>query len=88
MGPMYLDVHPVYGAIYKDGEFVQRGAVLGLSVDARGVVVAPVSGWVKLCQNPPATPNEVEGLRIEIWQHLQNAPHQAGPSQQTLMQSI
>jgi hypothetical protein len=43
-----LTVHSVYGAIYQDGEFVQRGAVLGLSVDARAVVIAPVSGWVRL----------------------------------------
>ena len=48
MGPTYLDLHPVYGAIYKEGEFVQRGAVLGLSVDSKGVVVAPISGWVKM----------------------------------------
>src|SRR5262245_55638678 len=45
MIPLCLDVHPVYGAIYKDGEFVQRGAVLGLSVDSKAVVVAPISGW-------------------------------------------
>ena len=36
MSPTFLDLHPVYGAIYKEGEFVQRGAVLGLSVDSKG----------------------------------------------------
>ena len=29
MEPWRLSVHPVYGAIYRDGEFVQRGAILG-----------------------------------------------------------
>ena len=68
MGPMSLDVHPVYGAIYQDGEFVQRGAVLGLSVDSKTVVIAPVSGWVRLlgeASEPDA------GLRIEIWQNTE-----------------
>lgn len=62
--PLLLCVHPVYGAIYQDGEFVQRGAVLGLSVDARAVVVAPISGWVRLAEERDAAP----GIAIEIWQ--------------------
>jgi hypothetical protein len=63
-GPMSLKVHPVYGAIYQDGEFVQRGAVLGLSVDSSAVVTAPVSGWIRL-----STPSESSpGLCVEIWQ--------------------
>jgi Na+-translocating ferredoxin:NAD+ oxidoreductase RnfC subunit len=57
-------VHPVYGAIYQEGEFVQRGAVLGLSVDSKAVVTAPVSGWVRL----PTAANEMQdGLCVEIW---------------------
>ena len=70
MEPVYLSVHPVYGAIYKDGEFVQRGAVLGLSVDSREVVVAPVSGWVRLidARHANLAPDLLEGLRVEIWQ--------------------
>jgi hypothetical protein len=68
--PVSLNVHPVYGAIYKDGEFVQRGAVLGLSVDSREVVVAPVSGWVRLSGEAQVkrAPDLLEGLRVEIWQ--------------------
>jgi hypothetical protein len=67
---MCLDVHPIYGAIYKDGEFVQRGAVLGLSVDSKEVVVAPVSGWVRLVtRSTEATiQNTQYTLQIEIWQ--------------------
>lgn len=42
-----LCVHPVYGAIYQEGEFVQRGAVVGLTTDSRGVVIAPISGWIR-----------------------------------------
>ena len=73
MSPTCLDLHPVYGAIYQEGEFVQRGAVLGLSVDSKGVVIAPVSGWVKMGQPVGFPEKEVESLRIEIWQHPRNA---------------
>lgn len=73
MTPMVLDLHPVYGAIYKEGEFVQRGAVLGLSVDSKGVVIAPVSGWVKLGPLLPVPEQEAHSLRIEIWQHPRHA---------------
>ena len=48
MEPWRLSVHPIYGAIYRDGEFVQRGAILGLNTQANGVVVAPASGWVRV----------------------------------------
>ena len=73
MTPMVLDLHPVYGAIYKEGEFVQRGAVLGLSVDSKGVVIAPVSGWVKIGSMLPFSEQEACSLRIEIWQHPRHA---------------
>jgi hypothetical protein len=75
--PLSLSVHPVYGAIYQDGEFVQRGAVLGLSVDSRGVVLAPVSGWVRL----PADRADAPGIAVEIWQKLNegsDAPRRPG----------
>jgi hypothetical protein len=62
--PLSLSVHPVYGVIYQDGEFVQRGAVLGLSVDATEVVIAPVSGWVRLL--PPS--KMMTGIGVEILQ--------------------
>lgn len=69
MSPTNLRVHPVYGAIYKDGEFVQRGAILGLSEDMKEVVIAPVSGWVRLVESGGAERCEhVRGLRVEIWQ--------------------
>ena len=57
-----LRVHPIYGAIYQDGEFVHCGAVLGLSVDAREVVIAPVSGWVRLQTHGDGC----AGIEIEI----------------------
>ncbi len=70
MVPLCLDVHPVYGAIYKDGEFVQRGAVLGLSVDSKEVVIAPISGWVRLVTRSTETkvPDTQYSLQVEIWQ--------------------
>ena len=71
VGPACLNVHPIYGAIYHNGEFVQRGAVLGLSVDCKEVVIAPISGWVRLIpRSETSTSNDqLLGLRIEIWQH-------------------
>ncbi len=68
--PKHLVVHSIYGAIYQDGEFVQRGAVLGLSVDTREVVVAPVSGWVRLLgvkeQEPIALELEIADRQQEL----------------------
>ncbi len=57
-----LSIHLGFGTIYRDGEFVQRGSVLGLAVDARKVVVAPVSGWVRL----PSDPDCGDSIQIEI----------------------
>ncbi len=70
MIPFSLDVHPIYGAIYKDGEFVQRGAVLGLSVDSKEVVIAPISGWVRIIERIAESnlPDRQDSLRVEIWQ--------------------
>jgi len=53
--PLLLVVHPGFGTIYRDGEFVQRGSVLGLATDARKVVIAPVSGWVRLTPDSDST---------------------------------
>jgi hypothetical protein len=55
------ELHPVYGAIPGDGDFVERGDVLGLSVDAKEVVVAPFSGRVRVV----ATPGE-PGRRVHV----------------------
>lgn len=68
MEPTCLNVHPVYGAIYKNGEFVQRGAVIGLSVDSREVIIAPISGWIKIIEESQSPCSPEEGLRVEIWQ--------------------
>lgn len=42
------ELHPVYGAVPRDGEIVQPGDVLGLSVDSHEVITAPISGRVRL----------------------------------------
>jgi hypothetical protein len=60
------ELHPVYGAIPSDGEFVRKGEILGLSVDAQEIVRAPVSGWIQLIPN-----REIESPRL-IVQILQN----------------
>ena len=58
------EVHPIYGAIPSDGEFVLEGEILGLSADAREIVTAPRSGWIKLV---PA--NEPESNRLYVHIH-------------------
>jgi hypothetical protein len=80
---MCLNIHPIYGAIYHDGEFVQRGAVLGLSVDCKEVVVAPISGWVRLGSRLELSPNNgaAQGLRVEIWQSRADAESVSPPSE-------
>lgn len=60
-----VELHAAYGAIYRDGEFVQRGAVLGVSPDSRDVVVAPVSGWVQVVDQSLEPPHR-RPLRIAI----------------------
>ena len=65
--PPALTIDPVFGTIYRDGEFVQRGSVLGLAVDARRVVIAPVSGWVRV--EPEL--DGAQGITVEIHPHPQ-----------------
>jgi len=48
----YLELHPVYGSVPRDGDLVQSGDVLGLSADERDVVIAPVSGRIRLVTTP------------------------------------
>ena len=57
------ELHPGYGAVPRDGEFVERGEVLGLSVDAKEVVVAGVSGRVRVVRQRDAVARR---LRLEI----------------------
>jgi hypothetical protein len=57
---------PAYGAIFRTGEYVQRGDILGLSTDGLMTVKAPMSGWVRL----PSTAEvgmEDSPLAVEIW---------------------
>ena len=58
-----LEVHPVYGAIPRDGETVEPGDVLGLSPDSTEVVTAPIQGRVRLV-NHAAEPSNA--LLVEI----------------------
>ncbi len=57
------ELHPIYGAIPSDGEFVHEGEVLGLSIDATELVTAPISGWVRLVVSPDAARTH---LRVQI----------------------
>ena len=68
--PYSFVVHPRTGSIFEDGEFVQRGVVLGLSLDSRSVVIAPVSGWLRTMPQSADT----AGIAIEIRQHAPDSP--------------
>ena len=57
------ELHPVYGAIPLDGDFVQQGEILGLSVDAQEIVIAPISGWIQLV---PALESDSTRLFVHI----------------------
>jgi hypothetical protein len=58
-----VELHPVYGAIPRDGEIVQTGDVLGLSTDSRQVITAPFPGRVTLISTP-GKPTRTLHLRI------------------------
>lgn len=71
-----MELHPIYGAIPQDGEFVRRGDVLGLSTDSREVILAPVSGWVRIIRTPEETHgSEACRLLVQILQAPQEETH-------------
>ena len=43
-----LELHPVYGAIPRDGDLVSEGDVLGLSADGSATISAPFDGLIRL----------------------------------------
>jgi hypothetical protein len=59
------ELHPIYGAVPGDGDFVEAGEILGLSPDAGEVITAPQSGWVRLIFSPASPPQR---LVVEVWQ--------------------
>ncbi len=64
-----LTIQPEFGTIYRSGEFVQRGSILGMTADARKVVIAPIGGWVSVLPKVDGT----EGLTVEIHPRPQSA---------------
>ena len=42
------ELHPVYGAVPKDGDSVEPGQVIGLSEDGGATISAPYAGRVRL----------------------------------------
>lgn len=48
MKQIRLELHPIYGAIAGEGEYVERGEILGLSVNEKEIVRAPEAGRVRL----------------------------------------
>lgn len=73
MEPVDRELHPIYGAVPSDGEFVQQGEILGLSADASELVFAPISGWVELV--PLADPADRRlTVRIQACQGESAAP--------------
>ena len=43
-----FDLHPLYVSILRDGNTIRKGEVLGLDGDLRHVLVAPVTGTMRL----------------------------------------
>ena len=43
-----FDLHPLYASILHDGMAVRGGEVLGLDGDLRRVLIAPISGTIRL----------------------------------------
>ena len=43
-----FDLHPLYVSILGDGDTIRKGEVLGLDGDLRRVLVAPVTGTIRL----------------------------------------
>jgi hypothetical protein len=72
-----IEIHPVYGPVHKDGEYVPRGAVLGVSTDGKDVVVAPASGWVRLRREASCDHVRRNGdaLVVEIWDSPSESHH-------------
>jgi hypothetical protein len=57
MIPNNLELHPIYGAIPSEGEFVDKGEIIGLSVNEKEIVRAPKAGRVRmLFLSDPHTP--------------------------------
>ena len=65
-----LDLHPVYGAVPEDGDFVDAGEVLGLSTDSKEVVIAPAPGIVRLVASGGARRRR---LQVQIWNETRPA---------------
>ena len=43
-----FDLHPLYASILQDGAAIRKGEVLGLDGDLRRVLIAPVTGTIRL----------------------------------------
>lgn len=43
-----FDLHPLYVSILRDGSTIRKGEVLGLDGDLRRVLVAPITGTIRL----------------------------------------
>ena len=43
-----FDLHPLYASILQDGATIRKGEVLGLDGDLRRVLIAPITGTIRL----------------------------------------
>lgn len=53
------ELHPVYGAVPRDGDRVESGQVLGLSADGVATIFAPVAGRVRVVRTTDAGSSRV-----------------------------
>jgi hypothetical protein len=41
------EIHPIYGAVPRDGDNVREGDIIGLSVDGSRAIAAPCAGTIR-----------------------------------------
>ena len=60
-----FDLHPLYSSILHNGMAVREGEVLGLDGDLRRVLIAPVSGTIRLLVTGTGTDRRVRVFLTE-----------------------
>ncbi len=60
-----FDLHPLYASILQDGAVIRKGEVLGLDADLRRVLVAPVTGTIRLLSMGTGTERRVKVFLTE-----------------------
>lgn len=65
-----FDLHPLYASILQDGTRIRAGEVLGLDGDLRRVLIAPISGTIRLLTTGTGPERRVKVFLTELPQPL------------------